>query len=243
MFLAHHAAPALSDREVHVWAAVLSSLAPRQTELNGLLSPDERARAERFRFTADAGRYVITRGLLRVLIGRYLDTAPKTLIFQNSRWGKPALAEPDDSSLHFNLSHSGDKALIALSRTREVGVDIERIRPDLAVEALATRYFSTAETAALTALPESERRQTFFQLWARKEAYLKGCGTGISGGLGRFSLAYERAGGRWSVQSADDPRAANWSVRDVPVGDDYAAAAAAEREWSLTMHQWPADAG
>ena len=243
MLPTHRAAPALSDREVHVWTAVLSLMAPYQAELNGLLSPDERARAERFRFTDDAGRYVMSRGLLRVLLSRYLDTPPETMIFHSNRWGKPALAEPGASSLLFNLSHSGDKALIALSRTREVGVDIERVRPDLAVEALAARYFSTSEAAALTALPESERRQAFFQLWARKEAYLKGCGTGISGGLGRFSFAYDRAGGHWSVQSSDDPRAANWSVRDVPAGDDYTAAVAAEREWTLTMRLWPAVAG
>lgn len=236
------AAPVLSDGEVHVWTAVLSRVAPREAELNGLLSRDEHSRAGRFRFSADARRYVISRGLLRVLLGRYLNRPPGTLIFLSNEWGKPALAEPGAPSLHFNLSHSGDKVLFALARTCEVGVDIERVRPDLAVEALAARFFSAAETAALTALPEPERRQAFFQVWARKEACLKGCGTGISGGLGRFSLIFHPAIGRWSAQSANDPRA-DWSVRDVSVGDDYAGAVAARGEWTLTMRLWPTDAG
>lgn len=181
---------ALGDDEVQVWRAYLNATPERVEALRRTLAADERARAERFRFDLDRTRSIIARGLLREIIGRYLDREPGALSFRYNAFGKPAL--PDESNrerIRFNLSHADGIALYALARHREVGIDIEHVCADMAHERIAERFFSAREVATLRALDPALQHEAFFACWTRKEAYKKARGEGISVGLDQFDVS------------------------------------------------------
>ncbi|KAB2835928.1 4'-phosphopantetheinyl transferase superfamily protein, partial [bacterium] len=171
---------ALPPGEVHVWRAELDVAAKTLAELRGLLSEDERARADRFVRAEDRLRFTAARGLLRRPLGWYLQTPSEKIRFAYGPQGRPELAaETPGVGLRFNLSHSGEIVLIAFARDREVGVDVEALRAPVDEAALARRYFRSEESARLAELPEAERRREFFRLWTRKEALLKAKGLGV----------------------------------------------------------------
>ena len=181
--------PALGNNEVQVWLAHLPSLRASLDELTVVLSPDEVARAARFRFPAHQERARMTRGLLRLLLGRHLPTDARKIVFTHNEHGKPALASPP--GIHFNLSHSGDYAAFALTRLDVVGVDVERIREAMPQrDEIARRYFAASEQAELQAVGERDRSRAFFTLWTRKEAWLKATGEGIAESLAKIEVAF-----------------------------------------------------
>ena len=147
-------------------------------ELEQTLSDDERVRAGRFRRELDRDRFIIARGSLRAILGRYLRSEPSQLRFRYGTYGKPALAEPPAGGLRFNLSHSEDLTLIAVARDIEVGIDIEAIRADFDIEGLARRYLSPTDVTLIESSPA--KHEAFFTCWAIKEAYLKAHGAGLS---------------------------------------------------------------
>ena len=171
------------------------------------LSDDERSRAARFRFERDRRRFVVARGALRELLGRYLDTDPGQIRFIYNAFGKPEL-DPDFGRLNFNLAHSGDIALIAIARDADVGVDVERIdgRGESSYADVAQNFFSATEVDALSRVPSHLYDQAFFSCWTMKEAYVKGRGEGLTLPLTSFSVpittdpapAAVRCG-RWSL--------------------------------------------
>jgi 4'-phosphopantetheinyl transferase len=168
------------EDEVHLWQAPLD-LDPRElAALESFLSTDESERAERFRVDRDGARYTAARGWLRWLIARYLEVDPSSLTFSKGAFGKPELTDPIVSWLRFNVAHSADLAVFAIASRREIGVDIERIRADFPVDAVAHRFLPPEERVALASLPPDRRTQAFFDLWARKEAYLKAIGVGLA---------------------------------------------------------------
>jgi 4'-phosphopantetheinyl transferase len=165
-------------------------------------SPEELERAARFRLPRDRERFIACRSVLREILSTYLSIDPRRVEFTSNPHGKLAV-----EGLYFNLSHSDDLAIIAVSRTREVGVDIERIRSDVAAEAIAARFFSPAEAAALAGLPPEDRHKAFFRLWTRKEAYVKAVGLGLSIPLSSFEITigerveFRRGGEGWEIES------------------------------------------
>ncbi|MBI3629384.1 MAG: 4'-phosphopantetheinyl transferase superfamily protein [Candidatus Rokubacteria bacterium] len=161
---------ALGPDEVHVWRARLDRPPAGVEALLQVLSPDERTRAERFRRPADRARYIVSRGVLRHLLGRYTGSAPAALRFEYGPRGKPALA--GGAAPAFNLGHSGDLALVALRQGMEVGVDLERIRP-VEFDRIAGRMFAPGEVSRLRAKPAREQQAAFFSCWTCKEAYAK----------------------------------------------------------------------
>lgn len=172
--------PRADLREVHVWRAMLASLAGR-ARLGAALSGDERERADAFHQTEYRERYLATRGLLRAILGLYIDVAPEVFTFTYGARGKPAIDRPRSArGLRFNVSHSGGIVLFAVGLDREVGVDVEHLRPIGALE-IARRFFQPDEAAALEPLAGAERDRAFFMLWTRKEAVLKTSGEGIGG--------------------------------------------------------------
>jgi len=172
----------LPPGEVHVWRAELDVAAKTLAELRELLDEAERARADRFLRAEDRLRFTAARGLLRRLLGWYLQTPPQKIRFAYGPQGRPELADPaPGAGLRFNLSHSGEIVLIAFARDRAVGVDVEALRAPVDEAALARRYFRPEESARLAALPEAQRRREFFRMWTRKEALLKAKGLGVSG--------------------------------------------------------------
>jgi 4'-phosphopantetheinyl transferase len=212
----------LGSDEVHVWRASLDQNPPRIDTL----AADERARAARFYFEKDRAQFTAARGALRAILGCYLDRAPETLAFSYGPFGKPALA--DEPAIHFSVSHSHGVALYAVTRKCEIGIDLERIRFDLAFAEIAERYFSRAEAAMLRTLPLAVQRDAFFRCWTRKEAYVKARGEGLSLPLDQFDLS----------SASGEPQ--GWSLQDlVPAPDYVAALAVAAQGCSLACWQWP----
>jgi 4'-phosphopantetheinyl transferase len=176
--------------EIHVWQTALDANGQNLGELESTLSPEEIARADRFHFVKDRNRYVVARGLLRKLLGRYLHQAPATLEFSYGEFGKPSLARGDVASrICFNLSHSSSLIVYAFARGRNLGIDVEQVRPESAGEGIAQRYFSKREVSDLRMLPPEARVEGFFHCWTRKEAYLKATGMGLQIPLDSFSVS------------------------------------------------------
>ena len=229
---------ALQDNEVHVWRATLSTAAPVLPALRAVLAPQERARADRFHFEADRARHTIGRALTRLLIGHSLGVDPRGLTFEYSRHDKPMLAGA--APLQFNVSHSGDVVLLALARSRELGVDVERIRADFTTTDIAERYFSAVECRDLATLAGEARHNAFFACWSRKEAYIKARGDGLTLALDSFDVAFLPGETPRLVATRHDPPAvARWSLRDLDVGPGYRGALVAERsDWTLALWDW-----
>ena len=163
--------------------------------LHALLSPDERERAARCGFDHMRHTFIIARGTLRYLLGRYLDVDPAALRFGYGPQGKPAI---DGAGIEFNMTRSSGLIASAFARGCHVGVDIERIRPGARTVEMARRFFSLEEAAKINALPPHERQSLFFHLWTRKEAYIKATGEGLPG-------IAKTAGGAWIVHDLSVP--------------------------------------
>jgi 4'-phosphopantetheinyl transferase len=226
--------PSLSRGEIHIWRAEIDVAGVSLEDLLETLAPDEHARAARFRFAAHRNRFVAARGILRRILGSYLDRKPGELQFLYSSNGKPVLANEGDW-LRFSVSHAADLALYAVSREREVGVDVERLRPDMAVDDIAERYFSVSELAELREVPPAARTLAFFDCWTRKEAYVKALGQGLSLPLREFDVPVTRHKPARLV----DQQGRSWLLRPLEVGPEYAAAVVGEGEdWDLRFWQW-----
>ncbi len=232
----------LGDGEVHVWQAGLELVASEIQSLFDLLSADERDRAARFHFPRDRNRFIIARGRLRSLLSRYLGVAPNQLEFDYSPYGKPALSEGcGGGSLRFNLSHSHKLALYVVARHREVGIDVEYRRADLADEEIARRFFSPREVSTLLALPAEMRLEAFFNCWTRKEAYIKARGEGLSLPLDQFDVTLAPGEAAALIRTLGDPQeASRWSLAQIFPGPGYSAALAVEGQLGeIKYWRWP----
>lgn len=235
----------LADDEVHVWRAALTPLDSDLRNMWHTLSADERERAERFYFSRDRKRFIAARGVLRAILSRYLAIGAEHLCFCYNARGKPALtSDSGGDTLRFNVSHSHTLALFAVTRGREVGIDLERMRSDLADEQIARRFFSPHEVAMLRALPPELRREGFFNCWTRKEAYIKARGEGLALPLDQFDVTLAPGESARLLSTAGDPQEADrWSLQALFPGQDYAAALAVEgHAWRLQCWQWMAGA-
>jgi 4'-phosphopantetheinyl transferase len=227
---------------VHVWRAALEPPIRHVAYLRDVLDGEERARADRFVFDRHRRWYVAAHGLLRHLLGGYLGVAPEAVRFARARHGKPYLvcrARRDGAdAIGFNLTHSGDTALIAVGVGRELGIDLEHVRRDRDVIGLAGRFFSPAEAAALKALPADHRVAAFYKCWTRKEAYIKACGTGLAMRLDSFEVSFEPgvpAALLRSARGADEPH--RWKLVELAVSPGFEAALAVEGDdWRLVTN-------
>lgn len=207
----------LGGTDLHVWEAWLDRPRRETLDFRALLSRDEVARADRFRFERDRARYTVGRGLLRELLGAYLAIAPEAVEFVYGANDKPMLAT---GGLWFNLSHSGPVALYAFTKQAEVGIDIELDDKDFARERIAERFFSPAEVAVLRAQPLEQQPTAFLTCWTRKEAFIKARGDGLSLPLDSFDVTLGvgspaaltrtawswREPGHWLLRDVSDPR-------------------------------------
>jgi 4'-phosphopantetheinyl transferase len=223
---------------LHVWRVSLDQREAALQRFSESLSADERLRAERFHFPRGRDHFVAARGALRDILSRYVGLAPGLLRFSYERYGKPVLSrETGGELLRFNLSHSHGLALCAVTRGREVGVDLEHVREDFAGPEIAERFFSPREVSALRALPPGARTSAFFDCWTRKEAYIKARGEGLSHPLRGFTVSLT-PGEPAALLCADDPlEAARWSLLELTLGADYRAAVAVTGE-RPTLRCW-----
>ena len=233
----------LLSADVQVWRASLEQPPGCLGRLLGTLAPDERQRAERFHFDRDRRRFIAARGTLRAILAGYLGTAPGELQFCYSEYGKPSLSRATAGDrLRFNVSHSHELALFAVTEGRDLGVDLEWIRPDVADEAIAERFFSAEEVRALRALPAELQADAFFNCWTRKEAYIKAIGEGLSMPLSRFVVSLapgERPALLSANGSPNDVEVSRWSFRELFPGTGYKGAVVAEgTDWDLKCWEW-----
>ena len=177
---------AIPADEIHLWRASLEQPVAATERLRSLLADDELARAAKFRFARDRDRYIVGRGLLRSLLGSYLQRPPRELRFDYGEFGKPRL---EGGGPHFNLSHSGALALFAFSADVELGVDVELENAEFAKERIAERFFSEKEVRVLRSLAEPLQATAFMTCWTRKEAFIKARGDGLSLRLDSFDVS------------------------------------------------------
>jgi 4'-phosphopantetheinyl transferase len=233
----------LPENEVHLWRTALNPPDDSVARLLALLSPEGRGRAARYLFDRHRRSFIVGRGFLRCILSRYLGLTPDAVAFTFTVHGKPELAAsmkaPD---LRFNLSHSGDWAVLAVTRGREVGIDLEQVRPRVDMEGLARRFFAPGEVAVLTSVAPCERELTFFNCWTRKEAFIKATGEGLSRPLDSFEVSL-RPGepARLLTIEGQPGEAERWSLRTFSPRPGYVGClAVAGQGWTLRTWDWQA---
>jgi 4'-phosphopantetheinyl transferase len=223
----------LKEKEVQVWCADLEPEADRLAALQETLAAVEIERANRFHFWRDKRRYIAGRGILRVLLGRYLNDPTPDVEIAYSEHDKPFLPT---SRVQFNLSHSKGIGLYAFCLGAEIGIDLEEIRPISDAEGIAARFFSSGEYARFQAVPEEKRNDAFFTCWTRKEAFIKAVGEGLSYPLDSFEVAFlpGEEVRLLSIQGSEK-EAVRWSLYSLsPAAGFVGALAVSGRDWRLS---------
>lgn len=202
-----------------------------------LLSPQERARLARFVFDKDRHLFLMGRALLRTMLSHYADIAPEDWAFVTDAYGKPEIQLGiGGARFRFNLSHSGGLCLCAVTRTRDIGIDVERVETTLDRD-LAKRVLSAAELSDLARHASAGQAAVFFQYWTLKEAYVKARGEGLSIDLQsiRFDLrANAPVRASFLAPNDDDPRA--WQFKRLEISKDHKAALAIRLEEAAALH-------
>ena len=227
-----------------VWLVDLAVTPVRLDACWTVLDRAERDRADRFLRPEDRARYVASHAALRLVLAGPLDWDPAEIRFAVGPGGKPELAGSARGALTFNLSHSGDRALVGIASSAAIGVDIERVRPLPDALRIARAHFAADERAALEALPAGAVERAFYELWTRKEAVVKALGTGLSLPLDRFSVTLPPAPPRL-VRA---PAGGGWSLAALDAGPAYAASVAVRASGTTVASHvraadWPDDLG
>jgi 4'-phosphopantetheinyl transferase len=211
---------------VRVWAVDLQTTESSLARCLAWLDAGEKERAGRFHFDEHRQAFILGRGVLRALLGRFLEAPAAEIQFVYGPKGKPALAN-SSSPLRFNVSNTGRLAVYAFTEDCELGIDVERIHPIPQMEDIAARFFSAAEAAELSELPESDRPQAFFNCWTRKEAYIKAVGDGLSVPLDSFRVTLRPgAAARMLCLDGSVEAAQGWTLQDFRPGPDAVGALA-----------------
>jgi 4'-phosphopantetheinyl transferase len=231
----------LELNEVHIWRVDLAKQHDDIQRCHRVLSVDETERADRFYFEKDRRRFTVARAAMREILSRYTGLAATHLRFSYGPKGKPDLSGVlEHSGIKFNLSHSSELALFAVTRGLTVGVDIEWIKADFAGGDIAERFFSATEVQTLRSLPASQQVEAFFSCWTRKEAYIKALGEGVSVPLDSFAVAFAPGVPAALLDAKVDPaEVERWSMYNIVVSEGYKAALVVEgKDHRLTKMEW-----
>ena len=215
----------LDPNTIHLWQARFSQLLPRLHDFQHTLSTHEQARAKRFLSDDVRQQFILSRGLLRDVLSRYLDFPPEDLEFNYGQRGKPSLKH--DTSLQFNLSHSGDVVILGVVRDHQIGVDVEHLHHIPEMATMARDHFSQAEQGVLFSLPSEQQQTAFFTCWTRKEAYIKATGDGFSMPLRDFDVSL-RPGQPPCILRAEGDDAAHWQLHHLEPYPGYVGAVCVE---------------
>ncbi len=207
----------LNLSQTHVWYSDIKTC--RMKNLERYLSRDDLERAGRYRLEADFIRFVVARAMLRVVLSHYLDLKVSDIMFDYDLYGKPRLKGDSANGIQFNVSHSGDKVVMALVRGKRVGVDIEQVDAAIAGLELARQNFSLREVVDIEESPDEEKAKMFYRIWTRKEALLKAMGIGLGGLSKDLCLIH---GGDIFLNDTQ------WEIMDLYFAQGYAAALAVE---------------
>jgi 4'-phosphopantetheinyl transferase len=237
----------LTPGEVHVWSLPLDISQRSLASVAEYLSPDERKRADRFRFEVHRNQFIVGRGMLRVILGSYCNVLPERLRFAYGPNGKPELIAPGESvprtrgALRFNLAHSEELGVLAVTQTGPVGVDVEQVRRLPEFKELVSQFFSVREAAEFSRLPWEQQPAAFFNLWTRKEALLKAMGEGIAHSLDRVEVSFLPGESARVLSLPAGPWAeCEWSLVELAISPAYTAALALPvRNVSVSHFQIP----
>jgi 4'-phosphopantetheinyl transferase len=227
----------IDEGQVHIWRFSICPEAEVGRCTTSLLSQNELIKSRAFHFEKDRRRYIFHHAWLRRILAHYLDTAPEKVRFCEGVYGKPALAPPfEREMLQFNISHSYDALLIAVTRNRRVGIDVEKVRDIREVEEILSRYFLPEENQAYHTLGEAEKMGFFFRLWVRKEAVIKAQGWTLSRGLAEICIPTrlgetedgKKNGGTILTVREPDDELRKWTLSDIDAFSDYMSAICVE---------------
>jgi len=213
----------LKPNTVHIWSINFVVNEDEFNTYHDLLSADEKLRASKFKFYKDKRCYVVTKAALRLLSGAYLSTDAKDILFEYEAYGKPKFKH--QTNLNFNVSHSGDLALIGFVYNHTIGIDIEKIKNDFDTFEIASNLFSKQEIDALRKIPEEEQYRAFYRCWTRKEAFIKAKGSGLSFPLDEFAVTLDNdldADLIWTKWDINEKR--QWQLTSFIPFKDYIAA-------------------
>ena len=231
----------LDGADVHVWAASLDVPNETLSSYEQTLSSDERSRAEQFKFDCHRKRFIAGRGILRAILSSYEGVEPIELKLDHSPLGKPLLAGfPENCMLHFNLAHSSNLLLIAITRVCAIGIDVEWIQSVTDIENVARDFFSADEAQGVMALPEEERVLAFYEVFVRKEAYLKATGAGLSNVITQIEVSFlpDEPTRILSIYG-DTQAAACWTLMELAPASGFTGAVAAEaKNLRFLLWQW-----
>lgn len=222
-----------SPTDIYVWLAYYDTIADAQllASYRALLSESERVQAGRFHFARDRHRYLVTRALVRTVLGRLLDVPPAELGFAVNEHGRPYLIDiQQSSSLHFNLAHTRGLIALAVSRGRELGIDVENTRERNPSLDIAERFFTPVEASELRAQPPQRQPQRFFEYWTLKESYIKARGMGLAIPLDKFHFCFpDDASIELHIDTELGDRAERWCFYQASLGADHLLALCVER--------------
>jgi 4'-phosphopantetheinyl transferase len=232
----------IHQQEVHVWSAPLTVSMQEVCAFEQSLAPDERDRANRFRFEQDKTRFIVSRGILRDILSRYLQLEPAEVQFAYGVYGKPMLAPSlKPTGLEFNLSHSGEMALYAIAHQKQVGVDLEQLRVINNLEQLARQCLSPRELQAFLRLEPAQRQTSFFYYWTGKEAYLKALGQGLRIPLEQIEIPLDTSKPTQVLSEKAACQSHDWYLQTVPSSKGYIAALVVEGQaWQPIYQDWSA---
>lgn len=223
----------IESHHVHLWRTSLNHLISKEEAFLKVLNPEELDRANRFVFPQHRQRFAIARGVLRTILGLYTGGSPADIQFTYGRRGKPFLLN-NDSEIQFNLSHSEDFAVYALTKQKEIGVDIQKIEKKFQ-EGIAKRFFSEREYTAIMELSEPERPKAFYRLWACKEALIKAAGEGLYVPLGNFAVSLQEES-QWILLSHEG-NSVNYFLEYFTANAEFCSAYATAQEVD-EIHYW-----
>lgn len=230
----------LLDSDIHVWCASLDRPDQELPNFAGLLSADEKARAEKFHFAKDRRRYIIGRGLLRVLLSNYLEMESSAFEFTYGLHGKPALESHFNGRVfEFNLSHSRDKVIYIFNWDQPIGIDIEYDHPLKDLDDFAFQFFTPNECNFIQSLPMDQKRESFFKIWTCKEAFLKANGSGLTSPINEVEVALttDKTASLTSI-GGNREQAAHWRLELFTPLAGYQSALAIEKQGGkITFHQ------
>lgn len=229
----------ISSNEVHIWRLLLNEHHSNIENIKQNLSNDELVKTEKFYFEKDQNRFIMARGMLRMILAGYLGTKPHELRFEYTPFGKPLLAENNDNkSIHFNISHSDNVVLYAITNNRNIGIDVERINDRIDITQVAQRFFSPGEINALERCKRENRAEIFFQYWTRKEALVKAMGNGVSFSLEQIDVSKVDGKALSPIRLLNTGTdVSDWHIQDLFPAEGYTAAFAV-KESDLAISYW-----
>lgn len=225
----------MPSRHLHIWSVRLSDHNNRLENYWEILSKEEIEKAKAFRFIKDRRCFIIARGVLRNLLGNYLQVDPLHIHFKYGAHGKPYVDHP--SMLQFNISHSRNMLLLGFVKTASIGIDVEYTKREIDVKKIAQNFFSREEITSLRAVKEEGQLDAFYNCWTRKEAFIKALGSGLSFPLDQFVVSLDNPGDANLIETKwDSQEKEKWVLKAIQPEEDYVGAVSVKGKITDVRH-------